>query len=92
MEELSEMQLKKIIKGGATSKVEFKIAVPKAVGLAERFCGMANAQDGMVIFGMKDSDHEIVGIVDERLGETVDVILRASCRVLKVNRKGPSQE
>src|SRR6185312_7172852 len=58
------------------------IAAPRAVDLAERLCGMANAQGGMVIFGVKDSDHAIVGVADERLGETVDVILRATRQVI----------
>jgi ATP-dependent DNA helicase RecG len=79
---LSEMELQKIIKGGETSKVEFKIAAPRAVDLAERLCGMANAQGGMVIFGVKDADYEIIGVPDERLGETVDVILRAVRQVI----------
>src|SRR5258708_23950567 len=82
MMKLSETELKKLIKGGETSKVEFKVAAPRAVDLAERLCGMANAQGGMVIFGVRDSDYEIVGVPDDRLGEAVDVILRATRQVI----------
>lgn len=79
---LSEAELKRVIEGGETSKVELKIAAPRAVDLAERLCGLANAQGGVIIFGVRDSDHDIVGIVDERIGETVDVILRATRQVI----------
>src|SRR5258708_20721483 len=78
MAKLSETELGEIIKGGEMSVVELKIKAPRAVDLAERLCGMANAQGGMVIFGVRDSDYEIVGVPDDRLGEAVDVILRAT--------------
>ncbi|MGI9058315.1 MAG: AlbA family DNA-binding domain-containing protein [Ktedonobacteraceae bacterium] len=64
---LSEVELKKLIQGGETNTVE----------MAERLCGMANAQGGMMIIGVKDAQHEIVGVPDHRIGETLDVILRA---------------
>ncbi len=54
------------------------MAAPRAVEMAERFCGIANAQGGMIIIGVKDAAHEIVGIPDHRLGETLDVILTGS--------------
>jgi predicted HTH transcriptional regulator len=82
MAKLSETELGEIIKGGETSVVELKIKAPRAVDLAERLCGMANAQGGMVIFGVRDSDYEIVGVPDDRLGEAVDVILRATRQVI----------
>ena len=71
------------MEGGETSTVEFKLAAPRAVDLAERLCGMANAKGGMVIIGVKDSHGEIVGVSDDRIGETVDVILRAARQVIK---------
>src|SRR5260370_197363 len=51
--------------------------------MAERLCGMANAQGGMIILGVKDAKHEIVGIPDHRIGETLDVILRAARQMIK---------
>src|SRR5258708_35424546 len=44
---------------------------------------MANAQGGMIILGVKDAVHEIVGIPDQRVGETLDVILRAVRQMIK---------
>jgi predicted HTH transcriptional regulator len=44
MVKLSEVELKKLIKGGETNTVELKVAAPRAVEMAERLCGMANAQ------------------------------------------------
>jgi predicted HTH transcriptional regulator len=46
MAKLSEKELKKLIKGGETNTVELKLAAPRAVDLAERLCGMANAKGG----------------------------------------------
>jgi predicted HTH transcriptional regulator len=55
MVQLSEKKLKKLIQGGETNTVELKVAAPRATEMAERLCGMANAQGGMVIIGVKDA-------------------------------------
>jgi predicted HTH transcriptional regulator len=55
MMQLNEMELKKLIQGGETNTVELKVAAPRAVEMAERLCGMANAQGGMIILGVKDA-------------------------------------
>src|SRR5207249_8049796 len=83
MVQLSEKELKKLIQGGETNTVELKVAAPRATEMAERLCGMANAQGGMVIIGVKDALHEIVGVPDHRIGETLDVILRAVRQMIK---------
>ena len=83
MAKLSETELKMLVKGGETNTVELKLAAPRAVDLAERFCGMANASGGIVIIGVEDSTHKVVGVPDERIGETMDVILRAARQVIK---------
>ena len=44
---------------------------------------MANAKGGIVIIGVEDSTHKVVGVPDERIGETMDVILRAARQVMK---------
>jgi predicted HTH transcriptional regulator len=46
---LSEMELKALIQGGETNTVELKVAAPRATEMAERLCGMANAQGGTEI-------------------------------------------
>src|SRR5258707_10420249 len=83
MVRLSETELEKLIQGGETNTVELKVAAPRATEMAERLCGMANAQGGMIILGVKDAVHEIVGIPDQRIGETLDVILRAARQMIK---------
>ncbi len=83
MEKLSEKELKALIQGGETNTVELKLAAPRAVDLAERLCGMANARGGRVIIGVEDATHKVVGVPDERIGETMDVILRAARQVIK---------
>ncbi|GCE12490.1 AlbA family DNA-binding domain-containing protein [Tengunoibacter tsumagoiensis] len=78
MAELQEAELRQRIQFGETSTVELKVAVPRHLDLAERFCGMANAQGGIVIIGVEDAAHTIVGVPDERLASTMDTILRAA--------------
>ncbi|GAC1390363.1 MAG: hypothetical protein NVSMB38_07930 [Ktedonobacteraceae bacterium] len=72
-----------MIEGGETTTVEFKIAVPRPVEMAERLCGMANAQGGMIIIGVEDAERKIVGVTDERTAMTKDVILRATRQIIK---------
>src|SRR5439155_10888097 len=83
MVKLTEMELKKLIKGGETNTIELKVAAPRAVEMAERLCGIANAQGGLVIIGVKDASHEIVGVPDHRIGERLDVRLRAVRQMIK---------
>ncbi len=83
MAKLSEIELKKLIRGGETNTVELKVAAPRATEMAERLCGMANAHGGMIIIGVKDAVHEIVGVPDHRIGETLDVLLRAVRQMIK---------
>src|SRR5216684_4278224 len=75
MVKLSETELKRLVKGGETNTVELKLAAPRAVDLAERLCGMINAKGGIVVIGVEDSTRKVVGVPDERIGETMDVIL-----------------
>lgn len=44
---------------------------------------MANAKGGPIIIGVEDAHREIIGIPDDRIGETVDVMLRAARHVIK---------
>ena len=83
MGNLSEAELKRLIRGGEMTTVELKLAAPRPVEMAERLCGMANSQGGVVIIGVKDSNHEIVRVPDNRLGETLDVILRATRHIVQ---------
>jgi len=78
MAELQETELRHLIKSGETTTVELKAAVPRHVEMAERMCGMANAQGGIIIIGVEDSEHKIVGVPDERMATTMDTILRAA--------------
>jgi predicted HTH transcriptional regulator len=66
---LSEAELKKLVKGGETTTVELKLAAPRAVDLAERLCGMANAKGGMVISGVEDATQKVVGSLMIVLGK-----------------------
>ncbi len=71
------------IRGEGTNTVELKVAVPRATGMPERLCGMANARGDAVIVGISSSLHEIVGVLDHRTGETLDVVLRAVRHMIK---------
>lgn len=83
MGELSKKKLRRLIQGGETNTVELKVAAPRATEMAERLCGLANAQGGLVIIGVKDATHEIVGVPDRKMGEMLDVISRAVRQMIK---------
>lgn len=83
MARLNEVALRRLIKGGETTTVEFKVATPRPVEMAERLCGMANAQGGMIIIGVEDVERKVVGVADERMAMTKDVILRAARQIIK---------
>ena len=83
MATLSEATIRRLIVGGETATVELKVASPRPVEMAERLCGMANARGGVVIVGVEDAERRIVGVQDERLALTKDVILRATRQIIK---------
>jgi len=49
MVKLNELELRHIISGGETTTIELKLAPPRPTELAERLCGMANGQGGLVM-------------------------------------------
>lgn len=81
MPRLSELELRHLIEGGETTTVELKVASPRPTEMAERLCGMANAQGGFIIIGVQDADCKIVGVPDARMALTKDVILRAARQI-----------
>ena len=84
MQKLSETGLWQLIKGGETSTVELKVASPRPDEMAERLCGLANAQGGFIIIGIADESLDIVGIPDKKIAQTKDVILRATRQIIKL--------
>jgi hypothetical protein len=78
MPTLTDAALRRAIAGGETSTVELKKAVPRPGELAERMCGMANAQGGVIIIGVEDSRLTVVGVPDARMALTQDMVLRAA--------------
>ena len=75
----NEEELRRLIAHGETSTVELKVASPRPTELAERLCGMANAQGGRLIIGVEDGTLKIVGVQDA--WAAVDVILRAARQI-----------
>src|SRR5258707_15853114 len=71
MARLNEVALRRLIKGGETTTVEFKVATPRPVEMAERLCGMANAQGGMIIIGVEDGERKVGGVPDECMAMTI---------------------
>ena len=67
----SESALRRLIQGGETSTVELKVAAPRPVEMAERRCGMANAQGGVITIGVEDTEQKSVGAPDERMAMTI---------------------
>jgi predicted HTH transcriptional regulator len=75
MGKLSETELKRLIQGGETNTVELKVAAPRATEMAERLCGLANAQGGLVIIEVKDSTYEIVGVSDRTAHRNLETLV-----------------
>ena len=78
MRKLSETLLRQLIADGETATIELKRASPRPTEMAERLCGMANAQGGLIIIGVEDADLRIIGVPNTRIALTIDVILRAA--------------
>ena len=83
MSKLSASTLRQLIEDGETSTVELKVASPRPDEMAERLCGLANAQGGFIIIGVEDETLKIVGVPQERIALTIDVILRSTRRIIK---------
>ena len=81
MPQLSEDVLRQLISSGETATIELKRASPRPTEMAERLCGMANAQGGLIIAGVEDIDLSIVGVPNDRIALTTDVILRATRQI-----------
>lgn len=64
-----------MIDDGETNRVEFKVAHPRPSELAERICGLANAEGGYIIIGVEDKTLQVVGLVDP--GSSIDTLHRA---------------
>ena len=64
---LSKTALRRLIELGETSTVELKVASPRPDEMAERLCGLANAQGGYIIIGVADESLEIVGVPDRKI-------------------------
>ncbi len=92
MPKLSERELRRLIKVGETNMVELKLASPRPTEMAERLCGMANAQGGFIIIGIEDTSLKIVGVPDNCIALTMDVILRASRQIQPILLLNPPSQ
>jgi len=61
---MDEAELRRLIAGGETAHVEFKIAPPRVADVAARLCGLANGEGGNLILGVADKTWNIVGVKD----------------------------
>ena len=55
-------ELLKTIANGETSRVQFKEAFSNADSIAAELVAMANAKGGIILFGVKDTTGEVVGL------------------------------
>jgi ATP-dependent DNA helicase RecG len=76
MADLTPQALRQLIAGGETNQVELKIGPPRPSELAERICGLVNAQGGYIIIGVQDATLKLVGVNDP--AAAIDTILRAT--------------
>jgi ATP-dependent DNA helicase RecG len=88
---MRESTLRKLIENGETITVELKVAVPRPGEIAERLCGLANAQGGFIIIGIEDTTLKIIGVPASRMAMTKDVILRAARQIEPVLLLDPTE-
>jgi len=74
------VEIQRLIAGGETEVVEFKVAPPRPSDLASRLCGFANGAGGSIILGVADASWAVVGVKDS--AAAVDA-LHAACRLCK---------
>ena len=55
MPTLRESILRKLIENGETSTIELKVAIPRPGEMAEKLCGLANAQGGFIITDIENT-------------------------------------
>jgi ATP-dependent DNA helicase RecG len=74
---MNPTELRTIIQNGETAGVEFKVATPRELEVAQRLCGLANSQGGgLLIIGVADESWQIIGV--ENPSKDIDDILKAA--------------
>jgi predicted HTH transcriptional regulator len=81
MGKLDAKALKRLIAMGESNNVELKKTVPRPADAAERLCGLANAQGGYLIVGVEDESLAIVGVPEQRMPITKDMLLRGARQI-----------
>ena len=65
---MNRAELMDVIKGGETSKVQFKETLPPEESIIKEIAAMANsALGGMILFGIKDKSGAITGLSSEQI-------------------------
>jgi len=64
---MTDLELKKIIIQGETSKVQFKRELDNKESIAAEMIAMANSKGGIILFGIEDKKGEILGLNYEQL-------------------------
>ena len=67
---MREDELKRIIAGGETSTVQFKLHLDSMDGIAAEMIAMSNSKGGIIIFGVEDKTGHIAGLDYTQLQDT----------------------
>jgi predicted HTH transcriptional regulator len=59
---MTEQEILTLIKGGESSKVQFKERMPKLESLAHELIAFSNSQGGVILFGVNDKTGELNGL------------------------------
>ncbi|MEI6046748.1 MAG: ATP-binding protein [Chloroflexota bacterium] len=69
--------LENLISYGESATVEFKVAVPRELELAQRLCGLANTNTGgYMVIGVEDTTWRIVGVTNP--SKDIDELLKSA--------------
>jgi ATP-dependent DNA helicase RecG len=64
---MSEKEIKLLISNGETSKVQFKVNITNANGLAQEMVAFSNSKGGIILVGINDKTWEVVGLQPDDL-------------------------
>src|SRR4051794_11510835 len=74
---METQQLEELIKQGESALVEFKVAAPRELELAQRLGGLANtATGGYLVIGVEDTTWRVVGVNNPP--KAIDELLKAA--------------
>lgn len=76
-------ELKKLIRGGETSTLQFKVNVHNELSIAQEMIAFANSKGGTILIGVDDKSWEAVGLTRDDLRRLANLLVNAANDLVK---------